>query len=376
MNDSTPAPLVTVNTKQPYNIYTNTTLDRDISNILKLHQISEQVIIIFDSNIPKSLIKKLIIGLQASNYKVHAISIEAKEKNKDCPTTLKLCEKILQFSPKKSHALLAVGGGIIGDIVGFCASILLRGIPFFQIPTTLLAQVDSAIGGKTGVNSSLGKNTIGTFYQPQAVFINQEFLLSLPLREILAGYAECVKYGLIFDDQYFNYLEKNYHNLLGTDKFSYLISIVSRCCEYKAYIIGKDELETKDIRVLLNLGHTFAHAIEAYNNYNKNVIHGEAVGIGMVMAFKFSAFLKLCSHKDYVRVEQHIKNAQLPYKLSQVIKNPNVDRIINLMKNDKKNYSKQMNLILAKGIGKAFFYKNVNINLLQDFLQIEINTNY
>ena len=270
-----------------------------------------------------------------------------------------LVERILSMGISRTTTLIALGGGVVGDITGFAASILLRGINFVQIPTTLLAQVDSSVGGKTGINSSHGKNLIGAFYQPKLVIADVSTLDTLPKRQILAGYSEIVKYGLINNLTFFKWLEKNGEEVCSGNKQSQIKAIVESC-KMKSEFVSEDELENSK-RTLLNLGHTFAHAIEAQTGFSKKVLHGEAVSIGLSLAFELSAKLGLCSVSEVERIQSHFKLIGLPFKLSQLLdKSCGPDSLIKFMKNDKKNKNGKLTLILARGIGKAFVTNKIN----------------
>ena len=247
----------------------------------------------------------------------------------------------------------------------------MRGINFVQVPTTLLSQVDSSIGGKTGINSKIGKNLIGAFHQPLAVISDMNILKSLPKREFNAGLAEVIKYGLIKDISFFEWLEKEYKHIIKLNQLK-LQTIVTKSCEIKAEIVKNDEKE-KGERALLNLGHTFAHAIEYFGNHDGRIIHGEAVSIGICLAFKFSYFLGFCKEEDLKRVTNLFEKFNLPTSFYN-FKNLSLSstKLIERFKFDKKNKQNQLTFILNKGIGKSFIHNNVNINDLTQFLDKEI----
>lgn len=354
---------------KPYNIYISNT--KNLPDILIPYLKNKKVIIIADDKLKNTYVSTFLKILNALPCDYSIFYIEALEKNKNYNTALKLCTKILQEKPDINSAIIALGGGLVGDIAGFCAAITLRGLPFFQIPTTLLAQVDSAIGGKNGVNTAYGKNTLGVIYQPKAVFIDTNTLASLPNRVLLAGYAECLKYALLFSQDHFNYLHNNIHLLHNKDA-NYLQNIIYESCVYKSQIIAKDEDEKKGIRYLLNLGHTFAHALELYNNYRASLQHGEAVAIGMLLAFKFSDFLGYKNSQVQI-LEEHLQLAKLPSKISAVVKPKDCDYFISLMMKDKKNIANQITFILSYNIGNCFVAKNVALTDLKNFLTKELN---
>ena len=287
----------------------------------------------------------------------HAI-VDSGEHSKDLATLGGLLEDVLGRGIERSTALVALGGGVVGDLTGFAASVLLRGVPFVQIPTTLLAQVDSSVGGKTGVNSAHGKNLIGTFYQPRLVLADVATLGSLPGRELRAGYAEIVKYGLIDDPAFFAWLEGNGAALLAGDR-DLLRAAVAHSCRAKARIVAADERESGS-RALLNLGHTFAHALESEAGYDGSLLHGEAVAYGIVLAHRLSAALGLCSEDDAARVAAHFRAVGLPSEAGAL---PPIRRgasaLIERMRHDKKVRDGRMTFVLTRGIGRAFLSQDV-----------------
>jgi 3-dehydroquinate synthase len=276
-----------------------------------------------------------------------------------------LVERLLALGVERGDHIVAFGGGMVGDLAGFAASILKRGCPYVQVPTTLLAQVDSSVGGKTAINAAGGKNMVGAFYQPAAVLIDPETLATLPPRELRAGYAEVVKYGLIDDPGFFAWCETNGGALLAGDAGARLDAI-HHCVRAKARIVGEDERETSGRRALLNLGHTFGHAIEAESGYA--VLHGEAVAIGMALAFRFSAARGLCPPEDAERVEAHLAAAGLPTRLD--VGTP--ESLVAHMASDKKASGGEMAFILAAGIGGAFVDKSVEPADVVRFLEREL----
>jgi len=267
--------------------------------------------------------------------------------------------------------LLALGGGVVGDLTGFAAATLLRGVDFLQIPTTLLAQVDSSVGGKTGINTRHGKNLIGAFYQPRLVLADTGVLDTLPKRELLAGYAEVAKYGLIDDPEFWAWCEQNGNAVLAGDaaKRTYAIE---QSCRAKARIVAADERETTDLRALLNLGHTFGHALEAETGFGPDLLHGEAVGAGMALAFDLSAQLGLCPAEDAVRVRKHLAAVGLPVRLRGIgganRRAWDSNRLIEHMRGDKKAEAGKLTFILARGIGKAFVTRQVDEAALHGLL--------
>jgi 3-dehydroquinate synthase len=286
------------------------------------------------------------------------------EQNKSFEIYSKVAESILKKGITRNDCLIALGGGVIGDLTGFLASTLLRGVSFIQIPTTLMAMVDSSVGGKTAINTDAGKNLIGTFYQPQKVLIDVNFLTTLDKRNLKAGYTEGVKHGLITDKEYFNWCKKNGKDCLNKD-LDKLIIFVSRSVEIKAKIVMEDEFESNGIRALLNLGHSFAHVYEKSTNYNPNeLLHGEAVGLGIRKAFTLSKKLKMISDDQINEVFEHFSNMDL-LNFPQ-FKKIDDNYLIENMKKDKKNTSNTYNLVLNENIGKSVFVKNVDIEMIKN----------
>lgn len=284
--------------------------------------------------------------------------LPAGEKTKSFAHVEEVCSWLLKSGLNRNSLIMAIGGGVIGDLTGFCASIAMRGVPYVQVPTTLLAQVDSSVGGKTGINTGEGKNLVGSFYQPEAVIADIETLKTLPRRELLAGYAEVLKYGLIQDLGFFQWLEQNGEKVcnLNEEAVSYAIEI---SCRAKANVVETDETE-HGRRALLNLGHTFGHALETEAGYGGTLLHGEAVAIGMVMAFDLSYRMGLCSQEDLDRVERHLASVGLPTRASFIDGlSTNVDKLLEIMGRDKKVQDGKMVFILVNGIGDAFISHNV-----------------
>ena len=302
---------------------------------------------------------------------VNLIGIPGGDKTKNISQLEYILEESLSFKIDRSSLIIAFGGGVIGDLAGFAASILLRGIDFVQIPTTLLAQVDSSVGGKTGINSSKSKNLIGSFHQPIAVIADIDILKTLPKREFLAGLVEVIKYGLIYDVEFFNSLENNYKDILNYDQLK-LNEIISKSCEIKSLIIKNDEKENGK-RALLNLGHTFGHAIESFGKYDGTIIHGEAVSIGICLAFRLSSKMGYCPQIETDRVVRFFKKLTLPTSLQDLINLPiTTSEMLKKFKYDKKNKNNQLTFILNEKIGKSFIKNNMDENILIEFLNDEI----
>ena len=310
---------------------------------------TKNIALIIDKKVPQKFKKKLKNKLK--NYNLIIIPFYATEKNKSIKSINYFLNILLSKNFNRSDLVISVGGGITGDVVGFAASIFKRGINFINIPTTLLAQVDSAIGGKTGINSKYGKNLIGSFYQPKLVISDTSFIASLSKREIICGYAEILKHSIIKDEKFFNWLEKNSKPILKKNS-SKLIYAIKKSCEIKNYFVTKDVNE-KGLRMILNFGHTFAHAIEVKNKYSTKITHGETVLSGMILAIKLSVIKKICSSKILDRIKNiYIKN-NLDYTFKKYEHRNSISKLIPFLKNDKKNNDDKINFILLKKIGKT-----------------------
>ena len=293
------------------------------------------------------------------------------EASKSFPVLETLCERLLELGVERGDCVVAFGGGVVGDLAGFAASILRRGVRVVQMPTTLLAQVDSAIGGKTGIDTRQGKNLIGTFHQPSLVLADISVLETLSPREFRAGYAEVVKYGLIGDAPFFAWLEQNRGEIFSAagDARRQAVETSARA---KAAIVAEDEREESGKRALLNLGHTFGHALEAYAGYSDRLLHGEAIAIGMRLAFTYSVGRGLCPAEDAVRVAKHFATVGLPTEIAAIPgPRPAPEALLRLMAQDKKVKGGKLALILAHGIGQAFVARDVAIPVLTDFLARE-----
>lgn len=320
---------------------------------------SKKVVIVTDSNVGPLYLQKLSQVLQEAGIQYESVTLPAGEATKSISSFEGLLEDILGFGIERGTCLIALGGGVIGDITGFAASALLRGIDFIQVPTTLLSQVDSSVGGKTGINAKAGKNLIGAFHQPRLVLIDTESLNTLPKRELLAGYAEVVKYGLLGDPDFFEWLEENGAALIAGDQDLRKEAIL-RSCAAKANVVAQDEKEG-GVRALLNLGHTFGHALEKECGYSGDLLHGEAVSIGMIMAFEFCAAQGLCSSADAERVKAHLSSLHMPVDLSGLpCQDWTAELLMNHMMKDKKVKDGKVTFVLVKGIGKAFLSSDVD----------------
>ena len=295
------------------------------------------------------------------------IVVPPGEQSKSMGELERLLDRMLALGMERSSTVVALGGGVVGDLAGFAAAVVLRGVDYVQVPTTLLAQVDSAIGGKTGIDSRHGKNLIGAFHQPRLVLSDIDALGTLPPRELRAGYAEVVKYGLIDRPDFFNWLEVNGQALLSGDTALRRQAVVESC-RAKAALVAADERET-GARALLNLGHTFAHALEAVAQYGDELLHGEAVAIGMVLAFELSVRLGLCAQSDAERVRRHLEMVGLPTAPHQIrAEGFSADALLEAMAHDKKVADGRPRFVLARGIGQAFAGAEVEADQIRALL--------
>jgi 3-dehydroquinate synthase len=312
--------------------------------------------------------ERLRTSLEASGILATEIVLEPGEQTKSFEGLAELSDRLLALELDRGDRIIALGGGVVGDLAGFAAAIYKRGIDFIQIPTTLLAQVDSSVGGKTAIDTARGKNLIGAFHQPRLVLADLDLLATLPDRQMRAGYAEVVKYGLLGDFAFFEWLEAKGPAVLGREPEA-LGRAVARSIEMKAEIVGEDERETSGRRALLNLGHTFAHALEAETGFGDALLHGEAVALGCALAFGFSARLGLCSGQDAQRASAAIAAAGLPVRMSELAGAPFLSaRLLAHMAQDKKAEAGRLNFILARGVGQAFLAKDVAAGDVRDFL--------
>jgi 3-dehydroquinate synthase len=310
---------------------------------------------------------RLGAALDAAGIRSALVTVPPGEATKSFEGLADLCDRLLALELDRGDLVVALGGGVVGDLTGFAAAIYKRGIDFVQIPTTLLAQVDSSVGGKTAIDTPRGKNLIGAFHQPRLVLADLSALATLPQREMRCGYAEVIKYGLLGDFAFFEWLEAHAAPVLAREPAA-LTHAVARSVEMKAEIVAEDEREAGR-RALLNLGHTFGHALEAEVGFGDTLLHGEAVGLGMAMAFRFSARQALCPGQDAARAERAIAAAGLPVRLADVRPEPfAADALIRHMAQDKKAEDGRITLILARGLGQAFVARSADAAALRDFL--------
>ena len=328
----------------------------------------KRVAVISDATVAELHLERLRSGLAADGVEMEALVLEPGEGTKNWENLSKCVEWLLAQKVERNDVVIAFGGGVIGDLVGFAAAILRRGVRFVQIPTSLLAQVDSSVGGKTAINSSYGKNLIGAFHQPSYVMADIGVLGTLTSRDFLAGYGEVVKYGLLGDAKFFDWLETNGKDLAAGD-VAKRIEAVRWSCQMKADIVARDETEQGE-RALLNLGHTFCHALEAATGYSNRLLHGEGVAIGCALAFEVSARSSLCSQEDPSRVRAHLSEMGLKKDLSDIEGDlPDADALIALMGQDKKVLDGQLRFIMARGIGEAFVSDEVDLNIVKTVLE-------
>ncbi len=355
--------------KQNYQIFIGKNLVSKISALSKNNLIKfKKCLIVVDKKISNKIvtkIKKSLVGRDIYTY-----FFSASEINKNISNVNKILDILLQKNFSREDCLISVGGGITGDVCGFAASLFKRGLKFINIPTTLLAQVDSSIGGKTGVNTKYGKNLIGSFYQPSLVISDTNFLKTLPKREIICGYGEILKHSLIANKNFYYFLKKNYNKIFNL-KSPYIEKTIFESCKIKKIFVESDEKE-KGLRKTLNFGHTFAHAYEAALNYSKKLNHGEAVILGMKSALNFSLNNKLLDKKEYTSIVNHIVDSKLRYSIKYFFKPKDLNKIIFFMLKDKKNNSKKINLVLLKKIGSPIINKQFDKRKLSLFLKNEL----
>jgi len=355
---------ITVNLpNKNYSVITGTRIIAHLGRCLKKLKIGNDAYIITNALIKAKFGKLIEAALRKENLTIKFNCVRDTEKSKSLETATHILNNLAFYDKKRSVFIVALGGGVIGDLSGFIASIYKRGIPYINIPTTLLAQIDSSIGGKTAVDLEAGKNLVGSFYQPRLVFSDISFLSSLDKRQIRAGLAEVIKYGIIGDEALFRYLEKNYARVLAGDE-STLESIVKRCSSLKAGIIQQDEYEAKGIRTILNFGHTIGHALEAAAHFNK-YNHGEAIALGMLVASEISNLLGLITSDPVNRIERLLSAVGLP----TMIKDIAMDDILRIHYRDKKFSGSRNKFVLIEGIGKVIIKQDIPLEAIKQALQ-------
>ncbi len=323
--------------------------------------------VVTDSQVAALHLDPLLAALKSAGVNALPIVVDAGEQSKSFAGLETLCNSLLKSGVERGGLIVALGGGVIGDLTGFAAGVLKRGIDFAQVPTTLLAQVDSSVGGKTAINTAEGKNLVGLFHQPRIVIADTGVLATLPPRELRAGYAEVVKYGALGDAAFFAWLEAHGAAALRGDAPA-LTHIVAHSCRVKADIVARDERETGD-RALLNLGHTFGHALEAATGYSARLLHGEGVAIGMALAFRLSERLGLSPAADAGRIEAHLRANGLPAGIADIVgPRPGVDELLAHMTHDKKAKDGKLTFVLVRGLGHAFTSRDVPLDAVRAVL--------
>ena len=354
---------------QKYPIIIGNNILNKLKIILKENLIDfNQCLVIADKNVPKKLIDKILSSLPRKKIFLHYFN--SSEKNKNQKSVGDILSILLSKNFNRNDCVISIGGGITGDVSGFAASIFKRGLKFINIPTTLLSQVDSSIGGKTGINSKYGKNLIGAFYQPSLVISDIIFLKSLPKREIICGYGEILKHAIIADKKFFSFLDINASQILNL-KSPLVEKAIFKSCSIKKKIVEIDEKEI-GIRKVLNFGHTFAHAYEATLGYSKKLNHGEAVILGIKTAANFSLSNNILNIKEFNLIENHLDKLSLPKNINKFFSVKDLKKILSFMKKDKKNNTNKINLVLLKKIGSPIYKQQYDEKKINLFLRKEL----
>ena len=351
-----------------YNIFIGNNIISQFKKIIKSEGFNfKKVLIIIDSKIPKPIVSRI---RSQFNYKTKIIyKFNASEKNKNLNSINSILEILFKNNFTRNDVIICVGGGIAGDVSGFASSIYKRGLKFINVPSTLLSQVDSSIGGKTGVNNKFGKNLIGSFYQPDLVISDIQLLKSLPRKEVICGYAEILKHSLIKNKKFFLFLDKNLKNILSLEK-KFIEKAILESCKIKKQIVERDEEEI-NVRKSLNLGHTFGHAYESSLNYSKKLNHGEAVLYGILSAIKLSKKLKLINNNDYQLILLHLSKLRFN-NLNKLFKKSDLNNILKFMISDKKNTSKKINFITLNKIGSVNIHNQLEVSKVKNFIRSEL----
>ena len=357
-------------TNAPYDIHVRAGLMTQAPEYLLPYARDNRLLVVTDENVARAVWPALEAALSAAGVETSVFILPAGEAGKSWGELEKLTDWMLAQHVERSDHVIALGGGVVGDITGFATHIVKRGCSFVQIPTTLLAQVDSSVGGKTAINSAAGKNLVGAFHQPALVLIDPELLSTLPPRQLAAGFAEVVKYGLIGDPDFFQYCEDNLDSFFAGNPAIRAQAIITSV-QSKARIVAADETERTGTRALLNLGHTFGHALEADTGFSDRLFHGEAVAAGMALAFRYSVRLGLCAAEDAQRVSRLLKAAGLPTTLSAAGVTANGALLVDYMRHDKKMSGGTLPFLLARGIGQTFLSKDVVLDDVAAFLDDE-----
>jgi len=342
-------------------------LDRAAEHLARFAR-NGRLVVVTDESVAATQLPRLVAGL--GDIRVDPVILPSGEATKSWAMLERLTDQLMGVGVERSDRIVALGGGVIGDLVGFAASILKRGCGFVQVPTTLLAQVDSSVGGKTAINTRAGKNLVGAFHQPDLVLIDPTTLDTLPQRQVRAGYAEVVKYGLIDDFDFFSWCEAHATALLAGDPDA-RTKAIAHSVAAKARVVAADERETIGTRALLNLGHTFGHALEAETGFSDRLLHGEAVACGMALAFRFSAAQGLCPGQDASRVARHLDQVGLPTTLKAAHVDTDGATLVGHMAHDKKMEGGKLPFLLARGIGQTFLAKDVDLAEVAAFLDGE-----
>ena len=354
---------------QKYPIFIGNNILNKLRKILKENSINfNQCLIVADKKVPKKLVHKVLNSLPKKKISLHYFN--SSEKNKNQKSIENILSILLSKNFNRNDCLISIGGGITGDVSGFAASMFKRGLKFINIPTTLLSQVDSSIGGKTGINSKYGKNLIGAFYQPSLVISDIVFLKSLPKREIICGYGEIIKHALISDKKFFSFLNINGSQILNL-KSPLIEKAIFKSCSIKKKVVEFDEKEI-GIRKILNFGHTFAHAYEATLKYSKKLNHGEAVILGIKTASRFSLLNNILNIKEFNLIEDHLNKLSLPSDINKFFSIKDLNKILSFMKKDKKNNTNKINLVLLKKIGYPTYKLQFNEKKIYLFLRKEL----
>ena len=354
-----------------YNIEIGDGLLSTVGQKIAEHHPGSRAVVVTDENVDQHHGDVLRQSLDAADVPHHFVTVTPGEPSKNFATLEKVVDQVLATGLERNDVLIAFGGGVVGDLAGFAAGIIRRGMGFVQVPTSLLAQVDSSVGGKTGINSPRGKNLIGLFNQPSLVVADTAVLNTLSAREMRAGYAEVLKYGLINRPDFFDWLDANHQDVFaGGPGRSHAVSV---SCQAKADVVKADEFE-QGARALLNLGHTFGHALESAVAYDSDrLVHGEGVAIGMVLAHEFSARLNHCGPEPAERVTAHLKKVGLPTRI-QDIPGPRmeIDQLLSAIAQDKKVQRGELTFILTKGLGQSFVAKSVPVSQVRSFLELKL----
>lgn len=363
--------IVTVDlAERPYDIHVEAGLLGDVASFVAPYARAGRLLVVTDENVAQQIWPDVRDTLTRENIGTEVFVLPAGEAGKSWLQLEKLTDWLLEQHVERSDHIVALGGGVVGDITGFAAHVVKRGCSFIQVPTTLLAQVDSSVGGKTAINSRSGKNLVGAFHQPSLVLIDPEVLDTLPRRQLAAGFAEVVKYGLIDDAEFFDWCDANLDAFFAGDAVVRQYAIV-HSVRSKARIVAADEKELTGTRALLNLGHTFGHALEADTGFSDRLFHGEAVAAGMALAFRYSVRLGLCPAEDAERVSAVLKRAGLPTTLEEAHVNASGAELVEHMLHDKKMSGGTLPFLLARGIGQTFLSKDVALADVAAFLDVE-----